>query len=155
MAEVGFYHLTRTGLEDALPKLLERARSAGHRIVLRVPLQERLDALDRQLWTYANDSFLPHGGKDEGFGPMQPIWLTTGTDNPNGATVLALADGAEMAEGDAFARVLDLFDGNSEEAVAAARQRWKAAKAQGHKLVYWQQDEQGRWNRAAESGGDP
>ena len=149
MTEVGFYHLTRSTLEQALPKLLERVLAAGQRAVLRVGPPERLDALDRHLWTYANDAFLPHGTKADGFAEDQPIWLTTGDDNPNGATVLLLADGAAPEPMTGYARVLDLFDGNDPDALAAARERWKAAKAKGMTLVYWQQDEQGRWKKAA------
>lgn len=151
MTEIGFYHLTRATLEQALPNLLERVLAAGQRAVLRVGGPERLEALDRHLWTYRNDAFLAHGTKADGFAAEQPIWLTAGDDNPNGAKVLLLADGAPPEPMTGFDRVLDLFDGNDPDAVTSARERWKAAKAAGHKLVYWQQDEQGRWKKAAES----
>lgn len=152
MSEVGFYHLTRSTLEQALPRLLERVLGTGQRIVLRVGVPERLDALDRHLWTYANDSFLPHGTAADGFAELQPIWLTTGDDNPADATILVLADGAAPEPMAGYERILDLFDGNDPDALVAARERWKAAKAKGLKLTYWQQDEQGRWKKAQESG---
>ena len=151
MSELGFYHLTRSSLDEALPRLLEKIRAAGHRVVLRAADAERLDQLDRLLWTFRNDSFLPHGTRHDGHDAAQPIWLTTGLDNPNRATVLVLVDGAEATDAAGFERVLELFDGRDAEAVARARKRWRWAEGQGMERVYWQQDERGRWQRAQSS----
>ena len=38
-----------------------------------------------------------------------------------------------------------VFNGEDEDAVAAARARWSEAKAKGFEATYWQPDEQGRW----------
>lgn len=154
MTEIGFYHLTRTSLEQALPRLLEKVLASDLRAVLRAGSAERLDLLDRHLWTYANDSFLPHGTAADGFVEDQPVLLTTGTERPNGATVLLLVEGADP-EIAGYERVIDLFDGNDPQAVAAARGRWRMRRAEGHKLVYWRQDERGRWERRQETGGTP
>ncbi len=151
MTELGFYHLTRSGLDQALPRLLEKAHAGGHKVVLRCADAERLDQLDRLLWTYSNDSFLPHGSAADGHGERQPIWLTIGTDTPNGATILVLVDGAPADDAAAFERVLELFDGRNPDAVAAARARWRWAESQGMDRVYWQQNERGGWQRAASS----
>lgn len=153
MTEIGFYHLTRGSLEQTLPRLLEKAMAAGHRVVLRAVTPERLEALDRHLWTYSKESFLPHGTKADGHAERQPIWLTTGPDVPNGASVLVLVEGAPTGDLAGFQRVLDLFDGNDPEAVDGARQRWREALAAGHKLVYWQQTERGSWAKAMEKNG--
>lgn len=154
MPEIGFYHLTRTSLEQALPRLLGKVLASGQRAVLRAGSAERLDLLDRHLWTFDPGSFLPHGTAADGFAEDQPVWLTTGTDRPNGAQVLLLVDGAgpDVA---GFERVIDLFDGNDPDAVAAARLRWKARRTEGHRLVYWRQNERGRWVRQQETGGTP
>jgi DNA polymerase-3 subunit chi len=147
MADIRFYHLLTTPLERALPKLLERALAGGFRAVVVAGSQERVDQLNAALWTYEDDSFLPHGAAKDGFPEHQPIWLTTADENPNAANLLVLVDGASVGEPGAFARCLDVFDG-SEEAVAAARRRWSAAKAAGHELTYWQQTETG-WEKKA------
>lgn len=152
MTEIGFYHLTASTLEEALPRLLERIVASGRRAVLRVGSAERLEALDRLLWTYAPDSFLPHGSAADGFGERQPVWLTTGEDVPNAATALVLVDGLEAADAGRFERVADLFDGQDEAAVAAARERWARARAAGHTLVYWQQGPRGGWQEARRVG---
>ncbi len=146
MAEIGFYHLTRTGLADALPRLLGRTLEAGERAVIRCGSPERMAALDTALWLCADPPWLPHGTPASGNADLQPIWLTTEDEAPNGARFLFLVDGADSARLDMFARVFDLFDGNDEDQVARARARWRAAKAAGHTLTYWQQTARG-WEK--------
>lgn len=148
MADIGFYHLLSTALERALPRLLERAWSQGHRIVVRAASAERVEQLNAALWTYDEAAFLPHGSARDGNPAMQPIWLTDRDENPNGASMIVLVDGLEAADLQTFARGADLFDGNDADAVAAARNRWRRAREAGHNLTYWQQTEAG-WERKA------
>jgi DNA polymerase-3 subunit chi len=148
VAEIGFYHLLSTPLERALPRLLERARAQDYRIVVRAASSERIEHLNALLWTYDEASFLPHGSARDGNAASQPIWLTDGEENPNGATMLVLVDGVDAADLATFARCLDLFDGNDEAAVEAARDRWRRAKSAGHTLTYWQQTAAG-WEKKA------
>ena len=146
MAEIGFYHLTRVSVAEALPPLLGRTLAAGQRAVVRGDAA-RITALDASLWLSVSPDWLPHGTDAMGFGADQPIWLTTGEDVPNGAKFLFLVDGA-AADFSAFERVFYVFDGNDAAAVAAARERWRVAKGAGHALIYWQQGERG-WVKAA------
>ena len=148
MAELGFYHLLSTPLERALPRLLERARAQNLRVIVRAASAERVEYLNALLWTYEESSFLAHGSARDGNAAEQPIWLCHGEENPNGASVLFLIDGVEARDAGAFARCLDLFDGNDPDAVAAARERWRRAQAAGHTLTYWQQTESG-WEKKA------
>ena len=114
MVEYGFYHLTRTALEPALGRLLERVLASGQRAVVVASSAERVEALNRALWTFGRESFLPHGSRDDGFAEDQPVFLTDQADYPNGATVLVLVDGAELEPAPQFTRCLYLFDGNDE-----------------------------------------
>ena len=148
MTEVGFYHLQRSSLDEALPKLLEKVVELGHRVVLVAGSDERVDALNDLLWTYEERSWLPHGTAKTGSAPEQPVWLTVDDENPNGATYLFLTDGATSRRAGDYARVFELFDGRDDEAVAAARERWRIYKDAGHDLSYWKQDERGRWEKA-------
>ena len=148
MTEVSFYHLTARPLEWALPKLLERTLERGERAVVMASSEARVDALDGQLWTYDQGSWLPHGTAKTGSAPEQPVWLTVDDENPNGATYLFLTDGATSRRAGDYARVFELFDGRDGEAVAAARERWRIYKDAGHDLSYWKQDERGRWEKA-------
>jgi DNA polymerase-3 subunit chi len=151
MTEVLFYHLQRQPLERVLPELLEKCVQRQWRTVVQVGSEERCAALDAHLWTYRQEGFLPHGTVKDGHAGEQPIWLTTGEENPNRATVRFLADGAEMADFRGYERVILVFDGNDNEAVEKARESWTAAKAAGHGAAYWQQDERGRWEKKAET----
>jgi DNA polymerase-3 subunit chi len=148
VAEFLFYHLERQPLEAVLPRLLERSLERGWRVVVQAASDERMEALDSHLWTYHDESFLPHGTSRDRDSTDQPIVLTTGDDNPNGAAVRFLVDGAGVpADTDGYERLVLLFDGSDEEAVAAARTRWRAASEAGFEVTYWQQDERGRWQR--------
>ena len=146
--EIRFYHLLRSTIDQALPSLLERAYAQGMRSVVVANGQARMRALDTLLWTYRPDSFLPHGLAGDDHADMQPILLATSIENPNDAKVLFLTDGMALVESDAFTLCCDLFDGNDEEALAAARQRWKSLKETEHTLTYWQQTESG-WEKKA------
>ena len=175
MTEIGFYHLTRSTLGEALPRLLERALAAGHKILLKAPNPAEVERLNKLLWTYDAASFLPHGSAEDGWAAEQPIYLTAGDENPAGAGLGCQCGGAEdgwsaeqpiyLTAGDenpagaalgcqcggaevsveGYNRVLDLFDGGDEDAVSAARDRWRRYKAAGHKLTYWQQNPNGGW----------
>ena len=145
--EVGFYHLQATTLEKALGQLAERVLANDRRAVVKASSPERVEALNRALWLYGRDSFLPHGSAEDGFAEHQPIYLTDRDDVPNGATVLILVDGAEAADMDRFERCLYLFDGNDESAVQAARERWRRLRDRGLRLTYWRQTDRGGWGK--------
>lgn len=150
MTEVLFYHLVRQPLERVLPSLLERSLERGWRVVVQSSSDERIDALDAHLWTYRDDSFLAHGTAREGEPAEQPILLTTAEHNPNGAQVRFLVDGAPVpADAANYQRIVLIFDGEDDDAVAAARASWADVKAQGFDATYWQPDEQGRWVKKA------
>lgn len=149
MTEVLFYHLERQPLERVLPSLLERTLERGWRAVVQCGSEERLEALDTWLWTYRDDSFLPHGTSRDGSGSMQPIFLSTGDDNPNGACVRFLVEGAVISDFSGYERVVHIFDGHDETAVEQARAEWKRARAAGCEVTYWQQADNGRWEKRA------
>jgi DNA polymerase-3 subunit chi len=146
MADIGFYHLTRTDVPAALPALLGRTLAAGERAVILCADQARVAALDDALWLSQNPDWLPHGTGATPRPEWQPIFITPVEINPAGAQFLFLVDGP-AADVSAYTRVFDLFDGNSDEAVAAARARWKAAREAGHGTTYWKQGAAG-WEKA-------
>ena len=145
MAAIAFYHLESSPLERVLPKLLEKTLGAGKRAVVLAGSEERVEALCSLLWTYDQDSWLPHGSAKDGTPEDQPVWLTAEDENLNGASFLFLTDGAASEHVKDYERCFELFDGNNEAAVDAARQRWTAYKEQGHELTYWQQTDRGGW----------
>jgi DNA polymerase-3 subunit chi len=147
--EILFYHLESRSLEQVLPPMLERSLERGWRAVVQAASEERVEALSTFLWTYRPDSFLPHGSARDGHAAEHPIYLTAGDDNPNGAQVRFLVDGATLADASPYVRVAFVFDGADEAAVARARAEWQAAKTRGAAVSYWQQDEHGRWQQKA------
>lgn len=145
MTEVRFYHLTTTGLEQALPQLLEKTLERGKRAVVMARSEERVESLCALLWTYDDRGFLPHGSARDGFPEVQPVWLTQADENPNNAHYLFLTDGASSQRIPDFELCALLFDGSDQDRVQAARRHWTDLKEAGHTLSYWQQDERGRW----------
>jgi DNA polymerase-3 subunit chi len=150
MTELLFYHLQRQPIEKVLPQLLEKSVERGWRVIVESPLEDRIDALDVHLWTYRDDAFLAHGTYREAEAAQQPVLLTVHEHNPNQANVRFLVDGAPVPSDAAeYQRIVLLFDGEDETAVAAARERWTEAKSLGFEATYWQCDENGRWQKKA------
>jgi DNA polymerase-3 subunit chi len=148
MTELLFYHLQNQAIERVLPPLLEKTLARGWRAVVQCASEERVEALDAHLWTYRDDAFLPHGTHREAVAADQPVLITVQDDNPNGAAVRFLVDGASIpADPTGYERLVLIFDGEDEEALRDARARWVAAKAAGLVVTYWQADENGRWSR--------
>jgi DNA polymerase-3 subunit chi len=148
MTELLFYHLQNQPLEKVLPTLLERSLDRGWRVVVQVASEERVEALDAHLWTFRDDSFLPHATWRDSEASQQPILLTINDDNPNAAKVRFLLDGAPVpTDAGAYERIVLVFDGDDPDAVAMARERWSDAKAKGFAVTYWQPDDEGRWQR--------
>lgn len=150
MAEVLFYHLTESTLDEALPGLLERTLQRGWRAVVQTGSVERRDALDAHLWGYSAESFIGHGRDDEPFTADQPVLLTSGLANDNVANVRFLVDGAVPPDDfSPWQRIVFLFDGHDEAQLASARTSWKTSKAAGHSATYWQQNAERRWEKKA------
>lgn len=149
MADVRFYHLTRSRMEAVLPVMLEKTLERDQRAVVMAGSEERVEAINGHLWTWNDRGFLPHGSDKDGFAEDQPVWLTTRDENPNSAQVLFLTDGATTERAGEFAICAVLFDGSDDAAVSSARGLWRAYKDAGHEVTYWQQSKSGGWDQQA------
>jgi DNA polymerase-3 subunit chi len=149
VADVFFYHLTERTLEQSLPELLEKCLERDWRACVQFGSLERLELFDPLLWTWRDESFLPHSATRDGKEAQQPVFLTAETDNPNNAVVRFMVDGAEPPSLEPYTRGIYIFDGHDAEAVAQARERWKVEKAAGHDITYWQQNARGGWEKKA------
>ncbi len=147
--EIWFYHLERAAVEQVLPGLLSKTLNKGWRALVRIPSDERLEYFNSYLWTYRSESFLPHGSDKDGPAENQPVLLSSGEDNPNGADVLFLIDGAECGDMESYRRCITLFDGRDDEALVRCRALWKQSKADGMNVTYWQQAANGKWEQKA------
>ena len=149
MTEIRFYHLEHTGLEAALPALLEKALTQNHKIIVKLPNENVVEALNEHLWTHNPNSFIPHGSAKDGQAENQPVWLCANDDNPNGADVLILAQGAQSEKLSEFKLVCEMLNGQNPEEVSAARERWTSYKQQELEVTYWQQSANGGWDKKA------
>lgn len=147
--EYWFYHLEASTLKGVLPDLLTKTLQKGWRALVRFPNQTDLADWDDFLWTYQDQSFLPHGREDQGRADQQPVLLANQTSSAEGFDAVFLIDGSELADFTGVSRVMIMIDGRSETAVQRERQRWKALSNSGATLSYWQQTSHGSWNKKA------
>ncbi len=150
MTEVSFYHLTRTPLEQALPQLLEKILAKGSKAIVLLKDEGQVKEVDKALWTYKAESFLPHGTNQSGNAQRQPVYVTCEVENLNGADFIVSVGGAgDYSFITSFDRCLDIFNGHDATEVSAARERWKNYKSKEKlDLTYWKQDDKGRWEKA-------
>ena len=132
-----------------LPLLLQKTLERGWKAVVETGNAERVEALSASIWSWRDEAFVPHGTEKDGNAELQPVWLTDKPETPNGATVRFHVDGAKLGDIDGLERAIYMIDGRDAEAVENARAQWKAVTAAGHEATYWQQDEQGRWQKKA------
>ncbi|EJF85666.1 DNA polymerase III subunit chi [Candidatus Bartonella washoeensis] len=145
--DIFFYHLTQSTLEDILPTLVERALVRFGKITIQCVSKERRDAIDTRLWVYADEAFIGHGTECDPYPSFQPVFLTTGYENPNDAKIRFLIEGAICSDIDAYQRVVVIFDGQSDEQLNLVRAQWKRYKMENHNLTYWQQTEDRCWKK--------
>ena len=151
MGEVHFYHLECQPLQRVLPTLLKKALERDWRVVVQAGSEERVEWLSNELWTFSDDSFLPHGTVRDGNAERQPVWITAGPDSPNGAGLRIYLDGVPIVVDERLERIIYLFDARDEAALEAARAEWRRTVSLGQQPIYWREDEQGRWSRKSES----
>jgi len=152
MTEILFYHLERKPLDAVLPGLIEKSLERGWRALIRTDTAERAEAIDNLLWTYNDQTFLPHAQKGDGDPKDQPVLITTEEGNANDANILFLAGGAappawDSALAKALTRIVVLFDGRDPAALDAARAAWRGAREAGHDVTYWKESATGKWEK--------
>lgn len=157
-AEVLFYHLERTTLEKVLPGLLEKSLERKWKALVLAGTEAKTASLDTHLWTYREESFLPHAVMGQSTdGAQEPVLLSSDgaavAAPDNKANILFLVDGATAPPEQlkAYTRTVVIFDGRNSEALEGARGFWKQIKEIGAELslTYWQQGDGGRWEKKA------
>jgi len=147
MTEIRFYHLERQSIDHALPLLAAKAFETDKKTVIKTASEKENEHYNNLLWTYQEHSFLPHGTHKDGQAENQPIWITHLDENPNEADVLILTCDSVPEDVDTYSLCCYMFDGRNEQALKAARNRWKKYKDQEKfELTYWQQGQKG-WEK--------
>jgi DNA polymerase-3 subunit chi len=149
MTDVRFYHLQKQSLDDALPAILTKAFQGGHRILVRMRDDKEVERMNKHLWAFKPDVFLPHGSSKDGHAENQPIWLTSKPENSNNAKVLILTQGMNEEAIESYDLCCEMLDGRDSTAVDAARAKWKDYQAAGLNVTYWYQNERGGWEKKA------
>jgi DNA polymerase-3 subunit chi len=145
--QVDFYHLTVTPLDRALPQIAAKVVETGNRLLIVSARDDQRAGLDRLLWTYQADSFLPHAQQGAGDDAAQPILLAPAVAPDNGARHVALVDGMWRNEALGFERAFHFFE---DDHIEQARDAWRALGARdGVERRYWKQGDSGRWEQAA------
>ncbi|MCP8889580.1 DNA polymerase III subunit chi [Sphingomonas faeni] len=147
--QVDFYHLT-SPLDRVLPRIAERVVQTGGRLLIVAEPEEQRTALDRLLWSYAPESFLPHAQAGSTDDAAQTILIAKDIQEAppaNAARNVAVVDGRWRDLILTFDRAFHIFD---DEAIREARLAWKAlADRDGVERRYWKQNDSGRWEQAA------
>lgn len=145
--QVDFYHLTTTPLDRALPQIAEKVLTSGARLLIVADSEVQRVALDKLLWSYAPESFLPHGLAGGGNAAEQPVLLSESMEPVNGAKHVALVDGVWRDAALGFERAFHFFD---VDRIVEARAAWKAlGERDDVTRNYWKQSDSGRWEKAA------
>ena len=146
--EYWFYHLEVSTVEGVLPGLLEKTRQKGWRALVKLP-EEQLKEMDDYLWTYKDDSFLPHGRDDEPMAEQQPVTLSATAATAEGHQAVFLLGGTEIVDMSGVERCMVMINGRSESDVMHERKRWKSLKDTDAVLSYYQQNDRGAWEKKA------
>ena len=150
MSEVFFYHLTKTTLEIALPKILERALSEKWSIEIRTSANTNLDEISNAIWRGPEESFLPHCLEDHEDLQDYPIVLCK-SPLKDWRDCLIVVDQADLKENEVknYKRVCLIFDAKIEVELSKARKSWKKLSEEGINTTYWAEDK-GRWVKKIE-----
>ena len=141
---VDFYQLGSAQPDSVIAAIAGKLLGEEQRLLVVADDDGLLARLDRQLWDQGGTSFLPHGiagGPDDA---AQPILLSTGTDAPNLARNMLIADGEWREAALGYDRAFYLFD---EATLEGARLAWKLlAGRDGVERNYWALED-GRWTK--------
>lgn len=144
MTIINFYHLTSGSYEKAACQILEKCYKSDYKTIVKVSNEEVQESLNKTLWTFAQKSFIPHGSKSDPKAELQPIYITTTSENPNNAGVLMLV-GTMDGIYDDFERIFVIFDGKDEGAKALVRGAMEKLQTAKNQVSYYEQTKEGGW----------
>lgn len=147
--EIRFYHLQQQSLDQVLPAILQKAYQGDHKIHVRLSDEAEVERMNKHLWTFKQDVFLPHGSKKDGHAEKQPVWLSSKSENPNKANVIFLTQGTTEENLDDYTLCCEMLDGRDESAIKEARKRWKKYQDAGLDVTYWHQNSNSGWDKKA------
>jgi DNA polymerase III subunit chi len=138
MTRIDFYTLAEDSAGDRLLltcRLVQRARDEGLRVFIEAPDDHTARTLDRLLWTFRDDSFLPHGLAGETDPELTPILIGRGPGSSQAETSGVLINLGLDAPGtlDGYERLIEPID-HDPAVRAAGRRRYALYKGLGYPL---------------------
>jgi len=143
---VDFYQLGEATVESVIASVGQRLLGEGQRLLVVAADEALLARLDRLLWDQGAASFIPHGLAGCNDDSAQPILLSSGSDAPNRARNVLIADGLWREAALGYDRAFHLFDAESLE---EARLAWKLLAGRDAVERHYWGHEDGRWVKKA------
>jgi DNA polymerase-3 subunit chi len=136
VTQVDFYVLDGAAKGDRYQlacRIAEKARTAGHRVLVHTPSSDEAAHLDRLFWTYWEQSFIPHGliGRDDP--ALNPVLIgdAAGVDDEHGVLINLAADVPTCFS--RFDRLVECID-HDDGVKAAGRERFRYYREHGYPL---------------------
>ena len=132
MPRIEFIKLQKPERAQILCELAEEFHKGGQRVLVLVQDDNQGVTLDRFMWTWKKDSFLPHVYQNGSVDCHdEPVVVVAGEENPNGAQVLLMGVPCSMEFMRQFKHVIDFAEVFDETRLVASRERFKAYREYG------------------------
>lgn len=147
MTQIIFYSTAPLQVEKTLFALLEKSLEKGNKSLLLFKDKEKCLSINEQLWTYKQNSFLPHISEDDQIYDNidVPVYLTTKNENPFKAELLFSIDGFLPDNIDHFERVIIIIDVNDELLNEKYKNYYLDINKNFEDIVFYKSDDNGKW----------
>lgn len=147
MTQIIFYNTAPLQVEKTLFALLEKSLEKGNKSLLLFKEKEKCLSINEQLWTYKQNSFLPHISEDDQIYDNidVPVYLSTKNENPFKAELLFSIDGFLPDNIDHFERVIIIIDVNDELLNEKYKNYYLDIKQNFEDIVFYKSDDNGKW----------
>ena len=132
MTKIDFYLVKGDELLFAC-RLISLIYRKGHKIHVQTPSIEYAKSLDEKLWSFSEDSFIPHSLKEDQLNA--PIRICTETDAPEHKDVFVNLSGSTPRFFSRFDRVAEVVP-EKESDRSAARKAYSFYKVRGYEVRY-------------------
>jgi len=123
--------MTRAALSRSMARFIEARVNEGRRVLVRVEDERKAAQWDQFLWTWDEQSFLPHSVLGTEWPGDEPVTIAARTPAATPGVVLVCLDDVPPDELLAFDEIYELVDRCSDEGLERSRRRWSAWKATG------------------------
>ena len=147
MTQIIFYNTAPLQVEKTLFSLLEKSLEKGNKSLLLFKDKEKCLSINEQLWTYKQNSFLPHISEDDQIYDNidVPVYLSTRNENPFKAELLFSIDGFLPDNIDHFERVIIIIDVNDKLLNEKYKNYYLDINKNFEDIVFYKSDDNGKW----------